>query len=791
VSDSDHLPDSVLLGPQEAGFPAHEGPMISSLPAGMGKGAFPHFLSFSELVNFQSRSYRWNHDEALRHSTANALAMRRDPIVMSALRARQIPVSQLSWHIDCQNPEDMRQSAAAKLVTDLIKRTPRLQQMMMCLLEAVFYGRYAIQISYGWDFSDGKRRMVVKDFKPINGDKMAFRWSGNAGILVHALFEGDWEITERGRTHFFTDYERDQIVIHKHEPEDADFFEASLAGGVHGVGIRSRIYWFWYLRSQTMSFLMDYLERMGAGGLTIAYYEHGNPQSLEDVKSCMENQFKNHTILFPRYRDTTTGGPGIERIEPSNNGAQLLESLVTNYFDAQIRRLILGQDLTSQAGPGGSDGVATLHGETFNRIIKYDAVALQDTLTQDFVRILQKYNVPHDIPPLRFMFDVDKVNAGEMLEAANQFYQMGGSIDEDELRTTIGLSRPKQGGAVLTQNMPMNPATLGTVPQGTPMEGMPAPDLGAPVQMSRVKYQQQEGTPQKIILPGRILDDFSRDKAEIMLVNRKLRNLMNYKAKPGEDTGPNSNYAKAIKGWEETTHNLLVSNQHAKYLIKDIRPQEFKSLLKRIKSPEDFKQFMLTQPGNTALQTGYIASKERNTNEELHPATSQNLFGDTKGFDTTSTSRGLKWEQKQKQDIGTVRYSPTLNPEDMERLDKESQSEANFYQAPEKAKMEQEKQQPKPITPEASAAKPPAAISAPVPKPPVAAVPKPPVAPKPVAVAPRPAPRPIVAAPAPAPAPAPKLAAAPRLPIPVAPKPLVAAAPKPAPNLGQPQPGAV
>ena len=503
MSDSDHLPDSVLLGPQEAGFPAHEGPMVPSLPAGLGKGAFPHFLSFSELVNFQSRSYRWNHDEALRHSTANALAMRRDPIVMSALRARQIPVSQLSWHIDCQNPEDMRQAAAAKLVTDLIKRTPRLQQMMMCLLEAVFYGRYAIQISYGWDFTDGKRRMVVKDFKPINGDKMAFRWSGNAGILVHALFEGDWEITERGRTHFFTDYERDQIVIHKHEPEDADFFEASLAGGVHGVGIRSRIYWFWYLRSQTMSFLMDYLERMGAGGLTIAYYEHGNPQSLADVKECMENQFKNHTILFPRYRDTTTGGPGIERIEPSNNGAQLLESLVTNYFDAQIRRLILGQDLTSQAGPGGSDGVATLHGETFNRIIKYDAVALQDTLTQDFVRILQKYNVPHDIPPLRFMFDVDKVNAGEMLEAANQFYQMGGSIDEDELRTTIGLSRPKQGGAVLTQNMPMNPATLGTVPQGTPMEGMPAPDLGAPVQMSRVKYQKPAPAPRPIAVAPR------------------------------------------------------------------------------------------------------------------------------------------------------------------------------------------------------------------------------------------------------------------------------------------------
>ena len=771
MSDSDHLPDSVLLGPQEAGFPAHEGPMVPSLPAGLGKGAFPHFLSFSELVNFQSRSYRWNHDEALRHSTANALAMRRDPIVMSALRARQIPVSQLSWHIDCQNPEDMRQAAAAKLVTDLIKRTPRLQQMMMCLLEAVFYGRYAIQISYGWDFTDGKRRMVVKDFKPINGDKMAFRWSGNAGILVHALFEGDWEITERGRTHFFTDYERDQIVIHKHEPEDADFFEASLAGGVHGVGIRSRIYWFWYLRSQTMSFLMDYLERMGAGGLTIAYYEHGNPQSLADVKECMENQFKNHTILFPRYRDTTTGGPGIERIEPSNNGAQLLESLVTNYFDAQIRRLILGQDLTSQAGPGGSDGVATLHGETFNRIIKYDAVALQDTLTQDFVRILQKYNVPHDIPPLRFMFDVDKVNAGEMLEAANQFYQMGGSIDEDELRTTIGLSRPKQGGAVLTQNMPMNPATLGTVPQGTPMEGMPAPDLGAPVQMSRVKYQKYKD-----------FKTLDHPAPGFELVGKKV-----YRKKGEEERREHDVYAptysadnQALDDWirekhrsERETPEYSENDQRREELIGQFRNQA------QVGRPWNYAEFIKGLPIEYHAEFNRLESVY-NELEDRHDA-----------------------ELREKNEINNKKQEEWMEKFENQALGGFSEHRRDNYGDPKSNSVPMD---PGPVSPKlgipvAGKRIVPAKPVAPAPAP-AAAVPRPvsapiaarPVAPKPVAVAPRPALKPIVAAPrpvAPAPAAAPKLAAAPRLPIPVAPKPLVAVAPKPAPNLDQPQPGAV
>ena len=475
MSQEEHLPDEIRLAPQEQGYPSPDAPMIAAMPAGLGKQAIPQFVTFGQLANYASRTYRWAHDEALKHSYENAKAMRRDPIVMSALRARQMSVAQLSWHIECLNPEDMRQAAAAKLIEDIIKRTPKFQQLKMGLLEGVFYGRYAAQLAYGWDFSDGQRRMVVKSHKPINGDKLIPRWSGQWGILVHALYDGTWDITERGRAHFFTDYEREQVIVHEHEPEDADFFDSQLAGGIHGVGIRSRIYWFWYLKSQTMSFLMDYLERLGAGGITIYYYEHGNDASLAEVKACAEAQFKNHTILMPRYRDNSTGGPGIDRIEPSNNGAQLLESLVTQYYEAQIRRYILGQDLTSEAGPGGTDGVATLHGETYNRIIKYDAENLASTLTEDFVRVLQKYNVPHDIPPLRFVFDVDKVNAGEMLEAANQFYQMGGSIGEDSLRTVIGLPRPKPGEAVLTQNMPMNPATLGAVPEGTPMEGAPAP----------------------------------------------------------------------------------------------------------------------------------------------------------------------------------------------------------------------------------------------------------------------------------------------------------------------------
>jgi len=481
------IPDPLAQISQEAGYPFPEATKKEGRVPGDGGMPLPHFMTFSQVVNWASRTYRYTFDEALRHSAKNALALRRDPIVMESLRARQMPTAQLGWHLEARNPEDTKQQAAVKLLTEILNDVPRFQQMLMHLLEALFYGRYAVQLNFQWDYSSGGKRMTVRDFKPLNGDKLVFRYSGQPGILVHATYEGDWAITDRGRAHFFSPEEREQLIIHKHEPEDADFYEGELAGGVHGVGIRSKIYWLWYLRSQVLTYLMDYLERVGAGGLTVYYFESGNPQSLEEVKACAEEQMRNNTILFPRYRDNSTGGPGIERIDPSPAGAQLLESLVTQYFDAQIRRYILGADSSDM-----TEGEVDMIGDTHNRLIRYDAMNLQETITHDLIKVLQKYNCP-GLPQIKFVFDLDKPDSDKILNAAQAFYQMGGSIDEDELRAILGLSRPQPGHSILAQNMPLNPSAMGSLPTGVPIVGQPGPDPNGSI--ANNVTPNPEGTP--------------------------------------------------------------------------------------------------------------------------------------------------------------------------------------------------------------------------------------------------------------------------------------------------------
>lgn len=475
--------------PQELGFPAPEAKAApNGSPPGLGKYAVPHFVQFSNLINYFTRVYRYSFDEAIKNCQQMANAMRREPVLMQALRERQMPVTQLSWHLEPDDPKDPRQQVAAELLTENIRRTPRLQQFLRMLLEAVFYGRYGVQVAYSWEWRGAQRELRIRDFQPVNGDKLVFRFSGQVGILVHPTWDGDTSITDRGRAHFFSVEEREQLVVHEFEPEDSDFFEGDMAGAIHGLGIRGRLYWIFWLRQQVMSWMMDYLERVGAGGFTVYYYEHGNAESLQEVKDAAETQVRQNTLLFPRYRDNTTGGPGVERIEPSVAGAQLITELVTGYFDEVIRRYILGQDVVGDSETMVGDGPADLHAGNFARIVKYDANDLADTLTKDVVAVMNKYMFPSNPCP-RWVFDVDKPNADEYMEGVKTFYEMGGEVDEDAVREVLGIPRPEPGHRVLSQAMMAQQQAQQQAQAAEMMSMVPQPQQAQP---------GQEGPPEEV-----------------------------------------------------------------------------------------------------------------------------------------------------------------------------------------------------------------------------------------------------------------------------------------------------
>jgi hypothetical protein len=466
--------------PAEQGFPTNDSPDPSGhLPPGLGRWSVPYFELFSSRFQANSRSYRYQFDEALRDGQANCDAIRRDPTIMAALEARKMPSVQSAWNLEPDDETNPLEVEAAVGLTKVIERIPRFQQIKYQLLDALFYGRSAVQLIYGWDFRGGRKSLKVVDSVPVHGDSVRFKWDGRVGFTVHSSYEGETESTDYGRVHWLTPTERESTVVHFHDIEPAPFHQGEQAGRIKGVGVRDRLYWLWYLKVQTFALLNDYLQLTSAGGTTIYFYESGNPTSLEEVREAAQSQQANSAILFPRDRTNPTAGPGIQRIEAGTAGANLLQSLVTGFYDDQITRYILGQELSYSAGGTGlGSGVADFHSETLARILKYDLQNLADTFNADLIPVLCRYCYPGITPPT-FAFETDKPNIAEYLESAQTVYSMNGAIDGDDLMKVAGLPKPKPGHTVLTQMTPMSPTGIGQSP-----DGVPSTDPAGPVDPS-------------------------------------------------------------------------------------------------------------------------------------------------------------------------------------------------------------------------------------------------------------------------------------------------------------------
>jgi phage gp29-like protein len=498
----------------EMGYPGPQPPTPGDLPPGGGRLAVPTFLSFAGLVQTAARTFRWTYDEALRDNRNNALAMRRDAVLMGALRARQRPTSQLSWHLTPRDETDPAESEAAQLMTELIEDIPKFQKMKMQLLEALWYGRYAVELTWEWQERYGRQVLQVRDFIPINGDKIRFKWDGTPGFLVYANYPGTREATDWGMAHFVTPDERQQYIIHEHEPDDADWTEGEMAGSVHGVGIRGRLYWFWWLKQQVFALLMNYLERF-SNGLTIIYYAAHDPEAKKSAEAMARAEYVNNTLLIPRWNTENPDMNKVERLEVSTASPALLQQLITDYFDEVPVRYILGQTLsgdhTGSGGLGGT-GAAGLAGETLDEIIKYDAIDLQDTLQTDLVNVMYRYNAP-GVRPGKFEFEIDSPNSAELMEYGNMLLDWGMSLDEEQAYKVSQWARPKPGGGIVSKIGAMNPAAVTSAPQGVPVAGsvgqngaMPGAN-GMPVQTGQAQYrrptsQSRKALPRRRLVPA-------------------------------------------------------------------------------------------------------------------------------------------------------------------------------------------------------------------------------------------------------------------------------------------------
>jgi hypothetical protein len=447
---------------------------LKMLPPAGGTWAVPQVQQSAGIISGWRRWYL-SPDEAIRNSRENARRMFLNLVIREPLQARLLATAELPWHIEPPNKKDPEQMRVAQGIQQICEEIPDFLKYRYDLLLAVWFGRYAVQNKYGWDFSTGRRRLAVKEWSPVHGDSLVYKYdSDDVGIYVgmYTGYPGTKELTTEpaflSRAHVLTDNEtlyfddkgkpyhklgmneRDAFVVHSHDIMAGDFLEPEAAGGVKGLGVRSVVYWTWLVMNEICGWMVEFLERVGTG-ITIWRYLRGNQESYNAVKEIAESQSNQAAVLFP-VDPALAGktGEDVERIEPSAVGIENMMKVLDEYYGAQIRRYLVGQDATSRPIPTGiGSKLAETHENTFGRIVKYDAINLQETLTHQLVRVIQKWSYPEATFKCKFVIDVEKPDVKEYMEGVKAFVDLGGEVDEDEVRSVLGLSKPDAGAKVL------------------------------------------------------------------------------------------------------------------------------------------------------------------------------------------------------------------------------------------------------------------------------------------------------------------------------------------------------
>ena len=448
---------------------------IVGAPVNMGQDFLPHIHTVGGRRGVVSQSYL-NMDEALRDSHANAEKMRADCAIMECLGARQRATALLNWHIEAEDANDPEEVAMVAILTDILETTPRFTEFRRCLLEAIWYGRYANAMTLRSSMVKRQFRTTISDWSPRHGDKLVFRYDdgtftadpNQVGIRVHTAWQGgrsyrdprtgemvkQVQPTEQGLVYWLTPWQRKTLALHRHEVEDGPYHDPMMAGRVNGVGVRDRIYWTWYAMVECLQRVVEYLDR-AAFGIEVWPYQAGNPQSEKDTREAAHGAMGGGRtiILAPLPPDEQPERFMPQLMEPGLGGVATTIDIIRTYFGHKIKRYIIGQTLSSESEGGGlgGSGVADAHMATFADIVTYDACNLEETITTDVLRSLQLANFPKSwkMQP-KFRIDTESPNIEAKMSSYKTAFEMGLKIKSSEVYDTIGASMPDMGDDILS-----------------------------------------------------------------------------------------------------------------------------------------------------------------------------------------------------------------------------------------------------------------------------------------------------------------------------------------------------
>lgn len=372
-------------------------PMVG--PDGM---LVPPARSFSAIVNAATRVYSYRFDEAMRDNFVAARAMRRDAFLLGLFEERILPTINRTWALEVDDETDPAQTLVRDGLTRIVQSIPDFDQFKRANLEGVWFGRGGTQWAFDRD-AELDNMWSIPRWDPLHGDSIQFTFDGHPAILLDTLTtawyadhgakwnplgHGDLCSTDRGGNALVLrrPYWRNRFSIHTHIRQKADYFEGELAGSVQGFGLRGQVYLLYTLRSNALTWMITYMQAVGAMDLLVFNFPAGNDAAKRQQEANANKVIGKAAIVCPR--NPTGNWPAVEQIQMNSAGMKALHDLVADYFDRHIERLFVGQSMSAGADKGTGLG-GTGRAEFTRACVPVEG---SEILTRD------GFKSPHDVP---------------------------------------------------------------------------------------------------------------------------------------------------------------------------------------------------------------------------------------------------------------------------------------------------------------------------------------------------------------------------------------------------------
>lgn len=216
----------------------------------------------------------------------------------------------------------------------------------------------------------------------------------------------------------------------------------------YGSGLIDAMYFYWRAKEILFRSGLQGAERWAQGFLMASVYNARNGSTGKTNQAIvnafireLEKQRTQH--FFVKDKDDE-----IELIDGPGRGYEIVQWMI-DYVDTQLRLLILGSNLPTQAEGGGSYALGEIQRDTMDALIEYDRLLLAEALS-DLVKLVWDVNRVNflqmglgaaEMPKLK-IYDDRKINPKEMAEMLQTLINAGFKIKVSEGYPLVNLTPP-------------------------------------------------------------------------------------------------------------------------------------------------------------------------------------------------------------------------------------------------------------------------------------------------------------------------------------------------------------